>query len=139
MYACSTLSNIWFEFSGININLIVRDHFFRLTGIPECLSDVSVRGLLEIQVKSVCIRHFSSFAFHNTIMLGSFSYCPFWWNRWFMIAGSCSNWWLYSCLQPGTFPKSLCGYVERALARCKGDAEIAASQAVMGEVSLLLI
>ncbi|XP_024041047.1 SAC3 family protein A isoform X2 [Citrus sinensis] len=39
-----------------------------------------------------------------------------------------------SRVEPGTFPKSLCGYVERALARCKGDAEIAASQAVMGEI-----
>lgn len=36
------------------------------------------------------------------------------------------------------FPKSLYGYVERALARCKGDAQMAASQAVMKEVSNLL-
>ncbi|KAI4382857.1 hypothetical protein MLD38_008765 [Melastoma candidum] len=39
-----------------------------------------------------------------------------------------------STLKPGVFPKSLRGYVERALARCKGDAQIAASQAVMKEI-----
>ncbi|KAL3521005.1 hypothetical protein ACH5RR_019154 [Cinchona calisaya] len=39
-----------------------------------------------------------------------------------------------SILKPGMFPKSLCGYVERALARCKGDAQMAASQAVMKEI-----
>ncbi|XP_027104574.2 SAC3 family protein A isoform X2 [Coffea arabica] len=39
-----------------------------------------------------------------------------------------------SILKPGMFPKSLCGYVERALARCKGDAQMVASQAVMKEI-----
>ncbi|KAI4384451.1 hypothetical protein MLD38_002607 [Melastoma candidum] len=39
-----------------------------------------------------------------------------------------------STLKHGAFPKSLRGYVERALARCKGDAQIAASQAVMKEI-----
>lgn len=33
------------------------------------------------------------------------------------------------------FPKSLRGYVERALARCKGDGQMAASQVVLKEVS----
>ncbi|PHU18577.1 hypothetical protein BC332_14272 [Capsicum chinense] len=37
-------------------------------------------------------------------------------------------------LKPGTFPKSLCGYVERALARCKDDTQMMASQAVMKEI-----
>ncbi|CAI9091514.1 OLC1v1026570C1 [Oldenlandia corymbosa var. corymbosa] len=39
-----------------------------------------------------------------------------------------------SNLKPDLFPKSLRGYVERALARCKGDAQMAASQAVMKEI-----
>lgn len=39
-----------------------------------------------------------------------------------------------SILKPGMFPKSLCGYVERALARCKGDVQMVASQAVMKEI-----
>lgn len=39
-------------------------------------------------------------------------------------------------LQPGMFPKSLRGYVERALARCKDDGQMAACQAVMKEVSI---
>lgn len=33
------------------------------------------------------------------------------------------------------FPKSLRGYVERALARCKDDTQMAACQVVMKEVS----
>lgn len=33
------------------------------------------------------------------------------------------------------FPKSLRGYVERALARCKDDNQMAACQVVMKEVS----
>ncbi|XP_047268776.1 SAC3 family protein A isoform X2 [Capsicum annuum] len=37
-------------------------------------------------------------------------------------------------LKPDTFPKSLCGYVERALARCKDDTQMMASQAVMKEI-----
>lgn len=37
-------------------------------------------------------------------------------------------------LKPDTFPKSLCGYVERALARCKDDTQMVASQAVMKEI-----
>ncbi|KAK4790458.1 hypothetical protein SAY86_017762 [Trapa natans] len=40
----------------------------------------------------------------------------------------------HSALKSGTFPKSLRGYVERALARCKNDAELAACQAVMKEM-----
>lgn len=40
-------------------------------------------------------------------------------------------------LQPGMFPKSLRGYVERALARCSDDVEMAACQAVMKEVSFI--
>ncbi|KAL9688559.1 hypothetical protein QQ045_032982 [Rhodiola kirilowii] len=39
-----------------------------------------------------------------------------------------------SSLKPGIFPKSLRGYVERALARCKDDEQKAASQAVMKEI-----
>ncbi|XP_058182400.1 SAC3 family protein A isoform X2 [Rhododendron vialii] len=39
-----------------------------------------------------------------------------------------------SILKPGVFPKSLRGYVERALARCKDDNQIASCQAVMKEV-----
>ncbi|XP_052187850.1 SAC3 family protein A isoform X2 [Diospyros lotus] len=39
-----------------------------------------------------------------------------------------------SILKPGMFPKSLRGYVERALARCKDDKQKEASQAVMKEV-----
>ncbi|CAL5365737.1 unnamed protein product [Camellia sinensis] len=38
-----------------------------------------------------------------------------------------------SMLKPGTFPKSLRSYVERALARCKDDTQMAACQAVMKE------
>jgi hypothetical protein len=37
------------------------------------------------------------------------------------------------------FPKSLRGYVERALARCKDDKQMAACQAVMKEVSFAFI
>lgn len=37
--------------------------------------------------------------------------------------------------QPGMFPKSLRGYVERALARCKDDTQMAACQSVMKEVN----
>ena len=37
------------------------------------------------------------------------------------------------------FPKSLRGYVERALARCKDDKQMAACQAVMKEVSFLVL
>uniref|UniRef100_A0A7N0V577 PCI domain-containing protein n=1 Tax=Kalanchoe fedtschenkoi TaxID=63787 RepID=A0A7N0V577_KALFE len=39
-----------------------------------------------------------------------------------------------SSLKPGSFPKSLRGYVERALARCKHDEQKAASQAVLKEI-----
>ncbi|PON91508.1 SAC3/GANP/THP [Trema orientale] len=39
-----------------------------------------------------------------------------------------------SILKPGMFPKSLRGYVERALARCKGDMQMTACQAVMKEM-----
>lgn len=39
-----------------------------------------------------------------------------------------------SVLKPGMFPKSLRGYVERALARCKDDAQMGASQVVMKEI-----
>lgn len=39
-----------------------------------------------------------------------------------------------NALKPDTFPKSLCGYVERALARCKDDTQMVASQAVMKEI-----
>ncbi|KAL6977278.1 hypothetical protein U1Q18_026075 [Sarracenia purpurea var. burkii] len=39
-----------------------------------------------------------------------------------------------SILKPGMFPKSLRGYVERALARCKDDTQMASCQAVMKEV-----
>ncbi|CAJ1977744.1 unnamed protein product [Sphenostylis stenocarpa] len=39
-----------------------------------------------------------------------------------------------SILKPGMFPKSLRGYVERALARCKDDNQMAACQAVMKEM-----
>lgn len=38
-------------------------------------------------------------------------------------------------LQPGMLPKSLRGYVERALARCKDDRQMAACQDVLKEVS----
>ncbi|KAL8162210.1 hypothetical protein V2J09_013699, partial [Rumex salicifolius] len=38
-------------------------------------------------------------------------------------------------LKPGVFPASLRGYVERALARCKGEKQMAASQEIMKEVS----
>ncbi|GFQ06436.1 leukocyte receptor cluster member 8 homolog [Phtheirospermum japonicum] len=37
-------------------------------------------------------------------------------------------------LKPGMFPKSLRGYVERALARCKSDRQQSACQAIMKEV-----
>lgn len=40
-----------------------------------------------------------------------------------------------SISQPGSFPKSLRGYVERALARCTDDNQKAACQAIMKEVS----
>ena len=36
------------------------------------------------------------------------------------------------------FPKSLRGYVERALARCQDDKQMEACQAVMKEVSVTL-
>jgi hypothetical protein len=39
-----------------------------------------------------------------------------------------------SMLKPGMFPKSVRGYVERVLARCKDDTQMAASQAVMKDV-----
>ncbi|VFQ62895.1 unnamed protein product [Cuscuta campestris] len=39
-----------------------------------------------------------------------------------------------SILKPTVFPKSLRGYVERALARCKDDAQMAACQDVMKEI-----
>uniref|UniRef100_A0A5B7APU7 PCI domain-containing protein n=1 Tax=Davidia involucrata TaxID=16924 RepID=A0A5B7APU7_DAVIN len=39
-----------------------------------------------------------------------------------------------SILKPGMFPKSLHGYVERVLARCKDDTQMAACQAVMKEI-----
>ncbi|KOM36548.1 hypothetical protein LR48_Vigan02g269800 [Vigna angularis] len=39
-----------------------------------------------------------------------------------------------SILKPGMFPKSLRGYVERALARCKDDKQMAACQGVMKEM-----
>ncbi|CAN6565691.1 unnamed protein product [Malus baccata var. baccata] len=39
-----------------------------------------------------------------------------------------------SLLKPGMFPKSLRGYVERALARCKDDSQMAACQSVMKEI-----
>ncbi|KAK7310285.1 hypothetical protein RJT34_07698 [Clitoria ternatea] len=39
-----------------------------------------------------------------------------------------------SILKPGMFPKSLRGYVVRALARCKDDKQMAACQAVMKEM-----
>ncbi|KAE9618546.1 hypothetical protein Lalb_Chr02g0143871 [Lupinus albus] len=39
-----------------------------------------------------------------------------------------------SILKPGMFPKSLRGYVERALARCKDDKQMAACQAIMKEM-----
>ncbi|KAF5467208.1 hypothetical protein F2P56_017057 [Juglans regia] len=39
-----------------------------------------------------------------------------------------------SVLKPGMFPKSLRGYVERALSRCKDDTQMAACQAVMKEL-----
>ncbi|KAH1192223.1 SAC3 family protein A [Glycine max] len=39
-----------------------------------------------------------------------------------------------SILKPGMFPKSLRGYVERALARCKDDKQMVACQAVMKEI-----
>ncbi|KAK6933350.1 hypothetical protein RJ641_036244, partial [Dillenia turbinata] len=39
-----------------------------------------------------------------------------------------------SMFKPGAFPPSLRGYVERALARCKDDSQMAASQAVMKEM-----
>ncbi|XP_038679907.1 SAC3 family protein A-like isoform X1 [Tripterygium wilfordii] len=37
-------------------------------------------------------------------------------------------------IKPDSFPKSLRGYVERALARCKDDAQLAACQAAMKEI-----
>lgn len=40
----------------------------------------------------------------------------------------------FSFMQSGAFPKSLRGYVERALARCKDDVQLAACQTVMKEV-----
>ncbi|KAK4778301.1 hypothetical protein SAY87_018488 [Trapa incisa] len=39
-----------------------------------------------------------------------------------------------SALKSGTFPKSLRGYVERTLARCKNDAELSACQGIMKEM-----
>uniref|UniRef100_A0A7N0UCR1 PCI domain-containing protein n=1 Tax=Kalanchoe fedtschenkoi TaxID=63787 RepID=A0A7N0UCR1_KALFE len=39
-----------------------------------------------------------------------------------------------SSIKPGIFPKSLRGYVERALTRCKDEEQKAASQAVMKEI-----
>ncbi|KAG5396035.1 hypothetical protein BRARA_E00634 [Brassica rapa] len=36
--------------------------------------------------------------------------------------------------EPGTLPKSLCGFVERAFARCKGDKEKASCQAALKKV-----
>lgn len=39
-----------------------------------------------------------------------------------------------SILKPGMFPKSLRGYVERALGRCKDDTQMAACQSVMKEM-----
>ncbi|KAK6929266.1 SAC3/GANP/THP3, conserved domain, partial [Dillenia turbinata] len=39
-----------------------------------------------------------------------------------------------SMFKPGAFPPSLRGYVERALARCKDDSQMAASQAIMKEM-----
>ncbi|XP_073017293.1 SAC3 family protein A [Primulina eburnea] len=39
-----------------------------------------------------------------------------------------------SMLKPGMFPKSLRGYVERALARCKDDRQLAACQVLMKEL-----
>ncbi|XP_047316215.1 SAC3 family protein A isoform X2 [Impatiens glandulifera] len=39
-----------------------------------------------------------------------------------------------SMIKPGMFPKSLRGYVERALARCKDDSQKAACQAIMKDV-----
>ncbi|KAL5800137.1 hypothetical protein ACOSQ4_033021 [Xanthoceras sorbifolium] len=39
-----------------------------------------------------------------------------------------------SVLKPGSFPKSLRGYVERALARCKDDTEMTACQAGMKDI-----
>ncbi|GAV77256.1 SAC3_GANP domain-containing protein [Cephalotus follicularis] len=39
-----------------------------------------------------------------------------------------------SILKSGMFPKSLRGYVERALARCKDDTQVAACQGVMKEI-----
>ncbi|XP_059628206.1 SAC3 family protein A isoform X2 [Cornus florida] len=39
-----------------------------------------------------------------------------------------------SLLKPGMFPKSLRGYVERALARCKDDSQTATCQVIMKEV-----
>ncbi|KAF3972591.1 hypothetical protein CMV_003914 [Castanea mollissima] len=39
-----------------------------------------------------------------------------------------------SMLKPGTFPKSLCGYVERALGRCKGDMQMEACQDLLKEM-----
>ncbi|PRQ58968.1 hypothetical protein RchiOBHm_Chr1g0365011 [Rosa chinensis] len=39
-----------------------------------------------------------------------------------------------SLLKTGMFPKSLRGYVERALARCKDDSQMAACQVVMKEI-----
>ncbi|KZV26113.1 leukocyte receptor cluster member 8 [Dorcoceras hygrometricum] len=39
-----------------------------------------------------------------------------------------------SMLKPGMFPKSLRGYVERALARCRDDRQIAACQVLMKEI-----
>ncbi|KAL6986680.1 hypothetical protein U1Q18_048083, partial [Sarracenia purpurea var. burkii] len=35
---------------------------------------------------------------------------------------------------PGMFPKSLHGYVKRALARCKDDTQMASGQVVMKEI-----
>lgn len=41
-------------------------------------------------------------------------------------------------VQPGVFPNSLRGYVERAFARCKDDMQKAACQAIMKEVCTLV-
>ncbi|KAL0376975.1 UNVERIFIED_CONTAM: SAC3 family protein A, partial [Sesamum calycinum] len=43
--------------------------------------------------------------------------------------------WMNLLKQPGMFPKSLRGYVERALARCKNDRQKTACQAVLKEFS----
>jgi len=43
------------------------------------------------------------------------------------------------CLQPGMFPPSLRGYVERALARCRDEKQRAACQEIMKEVSHIVV